>query len=190
MSAISARAEAAGARDVPHKDIEKRRAAARERAKRYRAKHGDLIRARERAQRALNPEKYRKKCRDWLAANPEYRRRVKNEWSRKNPASVTASKRKRALGISRAEQEFLFASQAGRCRICNDSVLFHKAHLDHDHATMQIRGFLCGKCNSLLGFARDSESVLLSAVAYLRTARRSGRAWSTSLISKGGSCGA
>jgi len=39
--------------------------------------------------------------------------------------------------------------------------------IDHNHDTGEFRGILCLKCNSLLGMASDSVSVLHSAVKYL-----------------------
>ncbi len=41
-------------------------------------------------------------------------------------------------------------------------------HLDHDHASGQIRGFLCIDCNHGLGKLRDSADLLLRALVYLR----------------------
>lgn len=39
--------------------------------------------------------------------------------------------------------------------------------LDHNHATGEFRGFLCIKCNMLLGYASDQVEVLRKAIAYL-----------------------
>lgn len=41
-------------------------------------------------------------------------------------------------------------------------------HIDHDHATGQVRGSLCHSCNSLLGYAQDSPELLAKAIAYLK----------------------
>jgi hypothetical protein len=59
--------------------------------------------------------------------------------------------------------------QVLKCAICR--VKFHtesKLVLDHNHATGAARGFLCGKCNLLLGFAEDKITILDAAKTYLR----------------------
>jgi len=59
-------------------------------------------------------------------------------------------------------------NQGGRCAICrNPSPGGKRLCVDHDHATGRIRGLLCGACNLVLGYARDSEAVLASAIQYL-----------------------
>jgi len=45
-------------------------------------------------------------------------------------------------------------------------------HLDHDHGTGAIRGFLCIDCNHGLGKFKDDPAMLLRAIVYLR--QRSG----------------
>ena len=39
--------------------------------------------------------------------------------------------------------------------------------LDHDHDTMEIRDYLCNKCNSALGNFNDDVNLLRNAVSYL-----------------------
>lgn len=66
----------------------------------------------------------------------------------------------------------LLQEQGPRCAICSveaDTLPPSKWHLDHDHETGALRGFLCHHCNLLLGHARDDASVLRAAAAYLET---------------------
>jgi hypothetical protein len=39
--------------------------------------------------------------------------------------------------------------------------------IDHCHDSHKVRGILCRNCNLLLGYAKDSEGVLISATKYI-----------------------
>jgi hypothetical protein len=69
----------------------------------------------------------------------------------------------------------LLASQGNRCKICGvDSNQDSRAGyfvIDHNHATGDIRGLLCTKCNALLGLALDREDILDKARQYLENSR-------------------
>ena len=40
--------------------------------------------------------------------------------------------------------------------------------VDHCHRTGVVRGFLCNKCNTILGLAGDSPNMLLKLANYLK----------------------
>lgn len=42
--------------------------------------------------------------------------------------------------------------------------------VDHCHRTRRVRGLLCGRCNTMLGHARDSPEILRAGAAYLESA--------------------
>lgn len=71
--------------------------------------------------------------------------------------------------ISADEYTALFEAQNSRCAICGKhQVELKKAlSIDHNHENGIVRGLLCPKCNSILGFANDSRGILLKAVKYL-----------------------
>lgn len=140
-------------------------------------------------------EKHRERTRAWLKANPERRKARRKAWNKANPERVTAMKRKERYGISRAEQEALFAQQGGKCAVCDTVLTFRQAHLDHNHSTGQIRGFLCRACNLTVGNAQEDPIRLERAAAYLRAwpeAVKSARVESADVCSLTGgeSCGA
>lgn len=69
----------------------------------------------------------------------------------------------------------LFENQEGLCAIC--SCLMKRggvgrdantAVVDHCHATGTIRGLLCRKCNSGIGFLRDDLRIVKNAATYLQ----------------------
>jgi len=57
------------------------------------------------------------------------------------------------------------AIDGGTCQICNDT--FKKLVVDHDHKTNEVRGYLCRRCNVMLGMALDNTRILLNAIKYI-----------------------
>lgn len=65
----------------------------------------------------------------------------------------------------------LMLEQDNKCAIYGaDITAIKAAHVDHCHATKAVRGILCVKCNSLLGYAKDDVEILKKAIAYLENA--------------------
>lgn len=50
------------------------------------------------------------------------------------------------------------------CPICKR---MQEMILDHNHTTGKARGFICTRCNTLLGMAKDSIRILQAAIQYL-----------------------
>lgn len=106
-------------------------------------------------------------------------RAFNKSYQERNAGHVSAKQRanhiKRAYGLSEEEYAAMLASQGGVCAICNKAEgATHWAgkvkmlHIDHDHATGEIRGLLCDGCNRGLGHFRDDPANLLAAAAYLQ----------------------
>lgn len=72
---------------------------------------------------------------------------------------------RRSYGISLDEYEGLVSLYGGKCNICKEPA---KLFVDHCHKGGDVRGLLCLRCNSLLGYARDNVGVLLEAASYLK----------------------
>jgi hypothetical protein len=108
---------------------------------------------------------YSKDSRAWCKANPE---RHRTNFRRANHR-VNVRKR---FGLTVAEFDALFKACDGRCSICREpESRARRLSLDHDHGTGQLRGFLCCRCNLLLGAAKDDADRLERAAAYLRGLR-------------------
>lgn len=73
-------------------------------------------------------------------------------------------------GLTRKIANDLFERQGYVCAICKTDT---RMVVDHDHATQEVRGFLCVNCNLMLGMALDSVPILTGAIAYIsnRSAR-------------------
>jgi hypothetical protein len=87
--------------------------------------------------------------------------------------SPRAARLKAVYGISEQKYAAMLADQAGVCAICKrpETTMFRgkprPLSVDHSHKTGKVRGLLCGKCNSLLGFAEDEVETLRQAEKYL-----------------------
>lgn len=76
---------------------------------------------------------------------------------------------KRQYGISLQDYDNLLKRQNGNCAICGipHSDPWNILHVDHDHETGDIRGLLCGTCNSALGLFCESVETMRAAIKYL-----------------------
>ena len=72
-----------------------------------------------------------------------------------------------AYGLTLAQLHQMVEDQQGLCSICRKAM--DPPHVDHDHATGQIRGLLCKTCNTGLGMFRDDPRLLAYALVYLET---------------------
>ena len=73
---------------------------------------------------------------------------------------------KRKYGLSFGEYDQMVLKQHKLCNICKQSG--KHLYVDHDHKTGKVRGLLCVKCNSALGFFNDSIRVLKAAIKHLK----------------------
>lgn len=88
-------------------------------------------------------------------------------WSKKHP-TYARERGWRAQGLDLTWDAFLLlvAKVDGRCEICG-KVQGQKLQPDHDHQTGALRGLLCTRCNTMLGYAGDSPEVLRGGAEYL-----------------------
>ena len=97
-----------------------------------------------------------------LQNDPDFRERERargREWQRRKRYS-------KVYRLSLVDYDAMRKRQNGTCAICKRSG--EALCVDHCHACGKVRGLLCGKCNSVLGFCGDSRARLLAAAAYLR----------------------
>ena len=119
-----------------------------------------------------NPDREIEKARGWARDNPDRYRAYQAEY-RDRPERKRAMRDlyyRRTYGISADEADAILEAQDHRCAICMKPAPARLAsmHLDHDHDTGAVRGFLCLDCNQALGKLRDSPDLLLRALVYLR----------------------
>jgi len=122
----------------------------------------------------------RKHCESKLSANRAYRAQHRDRLNAKRRdkwrsdaalrARHGAARLGRTYGLSRAEHRQLLEGQNGVCAVCK---LPSRRALcvDHCHATRQVRGLLCDKCNTALGLLGDDSERMRAAGAYVDRAR-------------------
>jgi hypothetical protein len=138
----------------------------------------ECTKAAKRERHARNPEPNRARARQWAEDNAERRAAYQAEY-RNRPERKRVMRDlyyRRTYGISADQADEILAAQNGRCAICGTPAPDRLAsmHLDHDHETGAIRGFLCITCNQGLGLFREDPSRLLRAVVYLRQRESAG----------------
>lgn len=84
----------------------------------------------------------------------------------------STARRDRKYGLAPGEYARMLAQQGGRCLVCG-ATPSRALMVDHCHETGQVRGLLCGFCNSMLGMALDCPEVLRRGQIYLTGALRS-----------------
>jgi hypothetical protein len=66
----------------------------------------------------------------------------------------------------------LYQAQGGVCAICRRATgQTKRLAVDHDHETGLVRGLLCGPCNKLVGYFRNSPEAFRRAAEYLEHAQ-------------------
>jgi len=93
--------------------------------------------------------------------------RHKEKRSRSDLYQLRIRKIANRYGITDKEVDDRLAEQNFLCKICQNPLLRTRFHADHNHKTNQLRGFLCGTCNSGLGMFKENPDFLRAAIEYL-----------------------
>lgn len=140
------------------------------------------------AWRIANPEKVAEQARRYAQRHPETNKKAKEKYRSLNLERVrildkeAAARRRRSdpegqRRRSKAFGERLLAKReaiAGRprpdaCELCGE--LHGRVVWDHCHATGSFRGWLCDRCNKVLGLVYDSPGLLRDLARYLEVFR-------------------
>lgn len=141
---------------MPNKDPKKRR----EYSVRYRREHQKERKMWEKN----NPEKVRAFWKRYQST-PGYKEK-RREWEKKNSEYRSQYRRQRLLG---KKESVAPRKKPEQCEICGAFGKDLKKGLcfDHDHITGKFRGWICGRCNTTLGFIKDSTELLSAMIRYL-----------------------
>ena len=75
---------------------------------------------------------------------------------------------KKNYGITIEQYNEMLKAQNNKCLICHAEFKTMKStYIDHNHITGKVRGLLCVKCNSGIGYLNDDINLLKEAINYL-----------------------
>jgi len=108
-----------------------------------------------------NPERAKKAGRKWRDGNGRFQLALTQSVRRALEDGFVACN----ATPSEIEQAF-----TGKCQVCGipEGECTKKLSMDHDHVTGAFRGWLCQKCNWVLGALGDSEEGVLDLLAYIQ----------------------
>jgi hypothetical protein len=152
---------------TPDKAAERRRRKAAA-ARKWRKDNPELAKQAARDRYRQDPSAAAAKVQKWRKDHPE-------QWSKIQRASNLRLK----YGLTLEKYAELLQAQGGCCAICRSTDPKSKNGadrpgefaVDHDHATGEVRGLLCGHCNTGLGLFQDDASRLQAAMTYLASPR-------------------
>jgi len=102
--------------------------------------------------------------------------RTQREWAKAHPERYAAIMRrshlKTTFGLTEEAYEALLRGQGGVCAICKLPERSHsrfgkvlRMAVDHDHETGAVRGLLCFRCNTALGYFETQRDAILAYLA-------------------------
>ena len=78
---------------------------------------------------------------------------------------------KRVYGVSKEYYNSLISKNKNKCGICGNTFTYkypNKPCIDHNHETKKIRGLLCFKCNTAIGFFNDNSKVITMGINWIK----------------------
>jgi Recombination endonuclease VII len=136
-----------------------------------------------------NPDKvraYKLKTLAKLRLETKNKNAAKRKWEKENPELVALQRArvriKRMNGSINRSLNFhyditlesynrILIAQKEVCLICrnpNDTKSSKRLFVDHDHTAGSLRGLLCHRCNSGLGYFKDNHALIFRALSYLQ----------------------
>lgn len=141
------------------------------------AEHKELISARKKAWYIANKAQVVEVKKVWYAANKEKSKARSKAYATSNPSRIKGYKVAWFIKNSTYTSQYNRKRKeikAGRERpaVCEACGRGGQICFDHCHITGKFRGWLCHKCNCILGLASDKSEILISLAKYLKHQRK------------------
>jgi hypothetical protein len=134
--------------------------------------------------RKEHPEKVKAQSRRYVLKHPETNKKAKRRYRLKHRSRILPKEaeqarlrrkndpdgQRRRIAAFTARRELLLVATAGRPRpnVCDVCAEFNRAIVfDHCHLTHTFRGWLCDRCNKVLGIMKDSSELLRLLATYI-----------------------
>lgn len=141
----------------------------------YKVKNSDKIKKKKAEWHQLTKDKRQQYGKEYRARNKERLRIKRHEYLERRRANYLRHKLEVRYGLTKEQHEKLVVVSNGQCQICkgrelkqNTIGVYNNLSVDHDHQTGKVRGLLCNRCNTALGFFADDVNLLEAAVSYLK----------------------
>lgn len=124
--------------------------------------------------RNANKEKANGYGRKYNLLHSKKHREASKKWQRLNPDKYKNISLKRTHKINISCYNNMLKQQNYSCAICKKHKKNFNINLsvDHCHKTGKIRGLLCSKCNTGIGFFNESKTNFINAIKYLNKSKR------------------
>jgi hypothetical protein len=120
-----------------------------------------------------NREREIARVRAWQQANPERLKASRDRNRDRRNRKMREIHLRNKFGLTPEEYERIFKAQDGVCALCErQPTPGISLHVDHDHATGEVRGLLCMRCNNALGLFREDPDLLRRAARYVTSDAR------------------
>ena len=138
--------------------------------KEYRLKNKDKTKEYNIAYRLKNKDKILEWHKDHYQKNKEKILKRIKEYRLKNKDKISEKKKEYNLlkkyGLSLSDYNSLLGEQNNVCKVCLVKPKKRKLFVDHCHSTGEVRGLLCHKCNSALGFLQEDVDIMRNLIEY------------------------
>ena len=119
------------------------------------------------------PERRRAYQREYYRKNKEKQREYFKKYYQENRDKTYAKNLMKDYGLTLDDYNQMLEEQNGVCKICHGTCTHSQRRVagtlsvDHCHTTGKVRGLLCNKCNTALGFLNDDLQTVKRMVDYL-----------------------
>lgn len=112
-----------------------------------------------------NKEYTKEKSKKWYKQNSERakERILKDYYNNREEISVSRICKK--YNIAEDQYNKMVQDSNNICEICLMEI--KKGCVDHCHKTGRVRGYICGNCNSAIGFLKENKEIIERAAKYL-----------------------